>query len=142
MHSKYRPEERRHAETSVSYPLFFICVIFSLLSVGVGFISGSWVWTVAVTFMAIVLFLLLFQIHITIDRVAIQISYGVGLLSRTIELAHITNTAIEANDKALAWFYQPFRDGCLVLTLRGGSRVALPVREQRKIAEMLRVKDR
>jgi hypothetical protein len=117
-------------------------VIFSLLSVGIGFVSDSWIWTVVVTFIAILTFLLLFQIHITIDRVAIQISYGVGLLSRRIELAQVTNTAIEANDKVFAWFYQPFRDGCLVLSLRGGSRVALPVREQRKIAEMLRVKDR
>jgi hypothetical protein len=130
----------RYRDVRLAYPLFPLFFL-----AGAGVIMHAWLygmsfWHLFVGTLAIFAMLLTFCVTITIDQHSIFLSWGIGLVADEMPLATVERCQITSNRYLSTWIYTPRSENILVLLLRGGGRVVLPVSEPKRVMGLLNVK--
>ena len=87
-------------------------------------------------------FLFLFRLKIVIDDECVLLSWGIGAFCRDIAVGDMRAFTLAPNRNIAAWIYNPFGEQIVVIELRAGGRVLVPVTEPKKVMEMLGSKHR
>ena len=87
-----------------------------------------------------ILGLAFFRVRLTVLGSGILFTYGIGLFESHVEFAAIRNAISGPNASLKSWLYAPLSPEVVVLTLRSGEVMHLPVEEPRRVLDVLRAR--
>lgn len=81
-----------------------------------------------------------YSMTIIVEEGRVIVKYGVGLFVTEIDFHSIGNYRFDKNNYFRAWLYNPMGDKTLVLELRGGTSLVLPIDDPKHFQEVTRIK--
>jgi len=86
--------------------------------------------------LALLVFVNFFSLSVSLNREALRISFGLGLVSRTVLLQDVQGMEIVPNG-SLAWVYDMRREHVLRLRLRGGGSLLVGIGDAKRMMELI-----
>jgi hypothetical protein len=130
----------RFNEEHFSVPVMLACFLFEAGMLLHIYLTELSLAKIALAALAIVALLMLYSIRIMVDRDSLYLVYGVGLISRTFELAAVESCRIVEDRFFTSWMYRPSGGYVLVLRMRDGTHVIVPSEEAKKLVGIINVK--
>jgi len=86
--------------------------------------------------LALLVFVNFFSLSVSLDRESLRLSFGLGLITRTVLLQDVQGMEIVPNS-SLAWVYDMRRDHVLKLRLRNGRTMLVGIGDAKRMMELI-----